>query len=142
MWLPDVFSARQSLSAQRTLLHKFFTWWDGAGQLLREEKQPRSQVGEALARASFPVTSGLRGRAGTLGDVTYILSVPWLAQVSPRPGLDLKALSPFPGSSGGECMKPQLAGRAGGIFSPQLLSLVSEEALPNKMSLSWDMPLS
>lgn len=29
-----------------------------------------------------------------------------------------------------------------GVSSAQFLSLVSEEALPNKMSLSWDMPLS
>lgn len=28
------------------------------------------------------------------------------------------------------------------VLWPQFLSLVSEEALPNKMSLSWDMPLS
>lgn len=73
-------------------------------------------MGEALALASFPVTSGLRGKAGTLSDVALVFSVPsvlWLAQVSPGPGLDSEALSPFPGSSGGGCMKPQLAGRAG-----------------------------
>lgn len=99
------------------LLGMFFTWWDMASQLLRERNIYEAGVGEALALASFPATSGLRGRAGTLGDVARILSVPsepWLAQVSPGPGLDLKALSPFPGSSGGGCMKPQLAGRAGG----------------------------
>lgn len=32
--------------------------------------------------------------------------------------------------------------RRRGVSSAQFLSLVSEEALPNKMSLSWDMPLS
>jgi hypothetical protein len=55
---------------------------------------------------------GLEGGQG-LCDVAHILSVLWLAQVSPGPGLDLKVLSPFPGSNGGGCMKPQLAGRAG-----------------------------
>lgn len=33
-------------------------------------------------------------------------------------------------------------GQGEGVLWVQLLSLVSEEALPNRMSLSWDMPLS
>lgn len=60
-----------------------------------------------LASANFPSTSGLRGRARTLGDVAQILLVAWLIRVSPRPGLDLKHKSPSPGfNSDGGCMKP------------------------------------
>lgn len=71
-------------------------------------------AGEVLASANFPFTSGLRGRARTLGDVAQILLVAWLIRVSPRPGLDLKHESSSPGfNSDGGCMKPQLAGRAG-----------------------------
>lgn len=72
--------------------------------------------------------------------------------VTPRPGLRSEAARAFEGfCSDGDSFKPQRAGRAGGVLAvavagcvlwAQLLSLVSEEALPNKMSLSWDMLLS
>ena len=75
--------------------------------------------------------------------------------VHPRPGLCSEAARAVGGfCSEGGSVKPQRAGRvrgrgrvlavavAGCVLWSQLLSLVSEEALPNKMSLSWDMLLS
>lgn len=98
---------------------------------------------------------------GAVGTPLWLLQTSFLGCGSSRSHAGLRSEPHVPSKSSGsdgDSFKPQRAGRAGGrgqggqllavavatghVLWAQLLSLVSEEALPNKMSLSWDMVLS
>lgn len=138
-----------------------FTWWKKTSPLLLGGNRLGGWGGcggggsvRAVCRAHDQLcfTSGLGGTGSPRG-------------CCGRPAWGVVLASPMPGprsavrASGGCAVMAIASSRRGqtglgvswrrrrrrrwwGVSSAQFLSLVSEEALPNKMSLSWDMPLS
>lgn len=137
-----------------------FTWWKKTSPLLLGGNRLGGWggcggagsglcAGLTTSSASLPAWEGQGALCGCCG----------------RPAWGVVLASPMPGprsavrASGGCAVMAIASSRRGqtglgvswrrrrrwrwwGVSSAQFLSLVSEEALPNKMSLSWDMPLS
>lgn len=118
----------------QVLLGMFFTRWDGASQLLRERNS--GEVGWVRHRSQLAslLLLGLEGGQG--------LSVMWHISFLCQARAGLESTKSFSRLQWRWLYEAAAGVQGRAVFSPQLLSLVSEEALPNKMSLSWDMPLS